>query len=345
MAGLGRRHPAAQDVGIAPGADLVGGDHQQLAQATGVLPGGQPAQAATLRPKRAHRGERLAQQGVGEAGAQRGEQGRAGGLGRPGRGEPVRPGRCAGLVQPAGLAIHGAEQHRQHGAFGQGLRPRVAHHCPARCSQVHFARLHPRARSVRQPQDAATVGALQRAGQQQAKAGGLQQGQQRAAPAGGEVGRGRVGEGIGRHVGQGGQVVHLVQHQQGAVAAELRQVQVGGSGDGLVGGDVALQAAGRVGGVVGGAHRDGVAERAAPGRVSERFLGLLAQAVARHHPADALNQTGREQGVGGDHRQQRFAAAGGDGGEDVGDLGRLSVGDGVHDGGGLGLVGAERTGS
>ena len=106
-------------------------------------------------------------------------------------------------------------------------------------------------------------------------------------------------------------MVHLVEHQQGAVAAELRQVQVGRGGDGLVGGDVALQATGRVGGVVGGPHRDGVAERAAPGRVSESFLGLLAQAVARHHPADTLNQTGREQGVGGNHRQQRFAAAGG----------------------------------
>ncbi len=55
-----------------------------------------------------------------------------------------------------------------------------------------------------------------------------------------------------------------------------------------------MQAAARVGGVIGGAHRDGVAERAAPGRVSEHLLGLLAQAVARHHPADALNQAGRE---------------------------------------------------
>ena len=49
--------------------------------------------------------------------------------------------------------------------------------------------------------------------------------------------------------------------------------------------------------------------------------------------------------MGGDHRQQRFAAAGGDGGEDVGDLRRLTVGNGVHDRGGLGLVGTKRTGS
>ena len=98
-------------------------------------------------------------------------------------------------------------------------------------------------------------------------------------------------------------MVHLVQHQQGAVAPELRQVQVGGSGDGLVGGDIALQPTARVGRVIGSAHRDGVAERAARGRVSKGFLGLLAQAVARHHPADALYQTGREQGVGGDYRQ------------------------------------------
>ena len=119
----------------------------------------------------------------------------------------------------------------------------------------------------------------------------------RLQPAG-EVGRGRVRQGIGRHVGQSRQVVHLVEHQQGAVAPELRQVQVGGSSDGLVGGDIALQATGRVGGIIGGAHGDGVAERAAPGRVSERFLGLLAQAVARHHPAHALDDAGRQQGRG-----------------------------------------------
>ncbi len=45
-----------------------------------------------------------------------------------------------------------------------------------------------------------------------------------------------------------------------------------------------------------------MAERAALDRVCKGLFGLLAQAVARHHPADALDQTGREQGVGGDHR-------------------------------------------
>ena len=139
-------------------------------------------------------------------------------------------------------------------------------------------------------------------------------------------------------------MMHLVHHQQRAVAAELGQVQVGRRSHALVGGDVALQAAARVGRVVGGADADGVAQGGAPGRACERLLGLQAQAVARLHPAHAVDDPGREQGVGGDHRQQRLPAAGRDGCQDVGDLRRLAGRDGADDGGDLGLVGAQRAG-
>jgi hypothetical protein len=55
----------------------------------------------------------------------------------------------------------------------------------------------------------------------------------------------------------------------------------------------------------------------APGRIGEGLLGLQPQAVARHHPADPVDNPGRDQLGGGDHRQQRLAATRGDGGEDV----------------------------
>ena len=139
--------------------------------------------------------------------------------------------------------------------------------------------------------------------------------------------------------------MHLVHHQQRAVAAELGQMQVGRGGDALIGGDVAVQAAARVRRIVGGADADGVTQRGAPGRVGERLLGLQAQAVARHHPADALDDPGGEQGVGGDHRQQRLAAARRHRSQDIGDLRRLAGRDGANDGGDLGLMGAQRAGS
>ena len=121
-------------------------------------------------------------------------------------------------------------------------------------------------------------------------------------------------------------------------------MQVGRGRDRLVGGDVAGEAAARVGRVVGRAQRQRVAERRAPGRVGERLLGLQAQAVARHHPAHPLDQPGRDQPRGGDHRQQRLAAARGDRGEDVARLG-LAGGDGLDHAGEALLMGAERANS
>jgi hypothetical protein len=120
------------------------------------------------------------------------------------------------------------------------------------------------------------------------------------------------------------QVVDLVDDDQVAGPGELREVQVGRGGDGLVGGDVAREAPARVGRVLGGAHREAVAERLAPARVGEGLLGLQAQAVARHDPADAVHHAGLDEPGGGDDRQQALAAAGRDGGQDVAHARRLA---------------------
>ena len=53
-----------------------------------------------------------------------------------------------------------------------------------------------------------------------------------------------------------------------------------------------------------------VAERGAPAGGGEGRLGLQAQAGARHDPDHALDRAGRDQGRGGDDRQQALAAAG-----------------------------------
>ena len=124
------------------------------------------------------------------------------------------------------------------------------------------------------------------------------------------------------------------------MAAELGEVEVGGGGDGLVGGDVAGQAAGGVRGVVGGADGEGVIEGGAPGRVGEGFLGLEAEGVAGDDPDDPVDEAGSDQAGGGDDGEEGFAAAGGDGGEDVLEVG-FTGGDGGDDAGQLGLVGAE----
>lgn len=97
------------------------------------------------------------------------------------------------------------------------------------------------------------------------------------------------------------QWVDLVQHQQGAMTPELRQVQVGRCRDRLVGGDIALQATAWVGSVVRRPHAHRVVQRAAPDRVGEGFLRLQAEAVARDHPADALDDAGCDQFSGGKH--------------------------------------------
>ncbi len=82
-------------------------------------------------------------------------------------------------------------------------------------------------------------------------------------------------------------------------------------------------------------------QRVAPHRVGEGLLGLLAQAIARHHPTDPVDDVRREEASGGDDRKQRLAAAGRHRGQDVGNLVRLTGNDGLHDRGDLGLVGAQ----
>ena len=108
-AALAARHPAAQDLRVAPGIDLVGCHHQQLAEATCVSAGRQTTVLSQLGPQRARGGEHLAQQLVGEASAQCSEQRRAGRLGWPVREQPMRADRGPGLVQPTRVAIDGAE--------------------------------------------------------------------------------------------------------------------------------------------------------------------------------------------------------------------------------------------
>ena len=122
------------------------------------------------------------------------------------------------------------------------------------------------------------------------------------------------------HLAQGRQVMHLVDHQQRAIPAELAQVQVGCRGHPLVGGDVAGEATAGIAGVVGGAHRQAVPKGFPPRRVGERFLGLQPQAVPRHHPADAFDETRADQGVGSQHRQQGLASTGRHGSQDVANL-------------------------
>ncbi len=136
-------------------------------------------------------------------------------------------------------------------------------------------------------------------------------------------------------------MVHLVDDQQGAGAADLAQVKVGGGGDALVGGDIACQPAARIGRIVCGTNGKGMIESEAPCRIGKGFFRLQTQTVARHDPADPLDDAGLDQPGGRDHRQQRLAAAGRDGSQDVAGL-RSAICDGVHDVGETLLVRAER---
>ena len=133
--------------------------------------------------------------------------------------------------------------------------------------------------------------------------------------------------------------MHLVDDQQGPVAAEFGEVEVGGGGDGLVGGDVAGEAAAGVRAVIGGADGEGMGEAGAPGRVGEGFFGLEAERVARDDPAHAVDQPGGVEPGGGDDGQQGFATAGGDGGEDITEIG-FAGGQGSGQSGELALMGA-----
>ena len=63
-------------------------------------------------------------------------------------------------------------------------------------------------------------------------------GSQRPAPARGGVGYGGIGERVRRHVGQRGQMMHLVDHEQRAMPPKLGEMQVGCGGDTLIGDNV-----------------------------------------------------------------------------------------------------------
>ena len=98
-------------------------------------------------------------------------------------------------------------------------------------------------------------------------------------------------------------------------------MELGRGRDTLVGGDVAGEAARRVGLVVGRPHAQGVAQCRPPARVGEGLLGLQAQAVARHHPHHPLDRAG---------------------GEDIAHTVELAARHRGHQTGDLGLVGTER---
>ena len=224
--------------------------------------GGQAAGFAAAGAEGADGEEGFAQQGVGEAGAERREQGGAGGLDRVGAAEAVGAGVAAVLVAPGGLAVEGPEGDGEDGALGQGLLAGIADDGPVRGIERHFTGAGAGALPVGEPEDAAAVGTFEGAGQQQADGGAFEQGQQGAGPGaggvlvggtGGGLGagfgstggiQGIVAGGIGVGLGEGGEMMHLVHDEEGAVAAELGEVQGGGGGDALVGGDVSRRGRG-----------------------------------------------------------------------------------------------------
>ncbi len=114
-------------------------------------------------------------------------------------------------------------------------------------------------------------------------------------------------------------MVHLIHHQQGAIAAELGQVQVRCRRDGLIRGDVPGQAPAGVRLVVGRTNGQSVVERGALHRIGERFLRLEAKTVAGHDPADPLDLACPDQARCGDDREEGLAATRRHGREDVGD--------------------------
>ena len=137
-----------------------------------------------------------------------------------------------------------------------------------------------------------TVGAFQRARQQQAHRGAFQQREDGPRPGACRVftGLGDLGSRFRIDLGKRRQVMDLVDHQQRAMAPELAQMQVGRGGNALVSGDIAGQASARVRRIVGRPERQGVTERRAPRRIGKGLLGLQAQRVARHYPADPLDK-------------------------------------------------------
>ena len=167
-AGLGGGKPLGELGEVAAGVGLVGGDDEEFAQAFG-LAGFSPPGAEV-----ADRQERLAQEGVGEAGAERGEEGGAGGFLRVEGGEAVGADIAALLVAPTGLAVERAKGDGEDGALGQGLAAGVADHGPARGVEGDFAGAGAGTGAVGKPENGLAVGALEGAGEQEAVGGGFE---------------------------------------------------------------------------------------------------------------------------------------------------------------------------
>ena len=109
----------------------------------------------------------------------------------------------------------------------------------------------------------------------------------------------------------------LVDHQQGAVPPGLREVQVRGGGDRLIGGDIAGRPR-RGSGALSAARTHSAWPKAARQAGSANASSACSRRVSR-----GTTQTTRStrpaaiSRVRGDHRQQRLAAAGRDRGQDV----------------------------
>ena len=70
---------------------------------------------------------------------------------------------------------------------------------------------------------------------------------------------------------------------------------------------------------------------------------MQAQTVSGDDPTDTVDDAGGYQAGGGDDRQQGFATARCDRGEDIGDVGRFTSGKSAGDRGNLRLVSSEGT--
>ena len=242
------------------------------------------------------------------------------------------------------LAVERAEGHRQHCALLQRLRPGVTDYRPARRVERDLSGAGLLACAVGQPENAAAVATLERTGQQQPHRGAFEQRRQRTSPrACRVVGAEFVGFGrrVGIGVGKGREVVYLVDHEQRVMPVEFAQVQIGRGGDALISSDVAGETATGIRCVIGGAERECMAEFRAPGWIGKRLFSLLPQAVARHYPADLVDEPSPDQACGGNHWQQRLATTGRYRCEDVARVG-LARCDCLDQAEQLPLVGAER---
>jgi hypothetical protein len=85
-----------------------------------------------------------------------------------------------------------------------------------------------------------------------------------------------------------------------------------------------------------------VAQRDAPNRIRKGFLGLEAQAVARHDPADPLDGCRGDQAGGGKDGEEGLASPRRHGRQDVGDAARLAARDRRDEVRKSALVGSQR---